>query len=64
MLRTDYITHFGNSSWWHAELDYQLGDPNALTNFLTSNGLYQDHSGMDGLNPLPCECDVAPEIVA
>ena len=55
MLRTDYITRFGNSSWWHAELDYQLGDPAALTNFLTSNGLYQDHSGMSGLNPLPCE---------
>ena len=30
-------------------LDYQLSDPE----FLTPNGLYQDHSGMDGLNPLP-----------
>ena len=53
MLRTDLITRFGNSSWWRAELDYQLGDAAKLTNFLTSNGLYQDHSGMNGLNPLP-----------
>lgn len=50
MLRTDYITHFGNSSWWERELDFQLGEPSVT---LTPNGLYQDHSGAAGLNPLP-----------
>lgn len=34
------------------ELDYQLEGQNIPETF-TANGLYQDHSGMAGLNPLP-----------
>ena len=52
MLRTDLIGRFGNSSWWRAELDFQLGGAGIPTWF-TPNGLYQDHSGSGGLNPLP-----------
>jgi hypothetical protein len=52
MLRTDYITHIGNGSWWRAELDFQLGGANIPSTF-TANGMYQDHSGSGGLNPLP-----------
>ena len=50
MLRTDLITRFGNSSWWTAMLDFQLSEPQTT---LTPNGLYQDHTGASGLNPLP-----------
>jgi hypothetical protein len=52
MLRTDLITQLGNSSWWHAELDFQLSGA-GIPEWFTANGLYQDHSGMEGLNPLP-----------
>jgi hypothetical protein len=38
----------GNTSWWQGELASQLS-----SNLYTSNGLYQDHSGSNGLNPLP-----------
>lgn len=50
MLRTTYITHYGNTSWWTAMLDAQLSIPDVT---FTANGLYQDHSGMNNLNPLP-----------
>jgi hypothetical protein len=52
MLRTTYITKFGNDSWWRAELDFQLGGQSIPDTF-TANGMYQDHSGEEGLNPLP-----------
>ncbi len=52
MLRTDLITHFGSSDWWKAMLDYQLGAAQQPVT-LTPNGMYQDHTGADGLNPLP-----------
>jgi len=50
MLRTTYITNFGNTSWWMAMLDAQLSIPDVT---FTPNGLYQDHSGLNNLNPLP-----------
>jgi hypothetical protein len=48
-LRTT-IGGYGNASWWQNELSQQLAQDS-----FTSNGQYQDHSGMDGLNPVPCE---------
>jgi hypothetical protein len=41
---------FGNSSWWTEMLSVQLNNPTVTE---TANGLYQDHSGVGGLNPLP-----------
>jgi len=44
---------FGASSdsagWWESVLDQQMDTPDTFT----ANGLYQDHSGEAGLNPLP-----------
>lgn len=53
LMRTELIGHFGNSSWSDAMLEFQLGPPDVYTQ-ITPNGLYQDHSGTAGLNPLPC----------
>jgi len=51
-LRTTLITNFGNTSWADAMMESQLGAPGVYTQ-VTPNGLYQDHSGTAGLNPLP-----------
>jgi len=42
---------FGDPSWYQAQLDYQLDNGNPT--LYTDNGLYEDHSGAGGLNPLP-----------
>ena len=52
LLRTTLITSFGNSSWSDSILESQLGAP-GIYNMITPNGLYQDHTGTSGLNPLP-----------
>lgn len=49
-LRTS-IAGYGNASWWQGELATQF----AIGEF-TPNGQYQDHSGMDGLNPVRAAC--------
>lgn len=51
MLRTTYITQFGNASWWMRMLDFQLGEPSV---YLTPNGLYQDHTGASPPAGMPC----------
>ena len=51
-LRTSLITNFGNSSWSDAMMESQLAAP-GIYNMITPNGLYQDHTGTNGLNPLP-----------
>ena len=51
-LRTSLITNFGNSSWSDAMMKSQLAAP-GIYNMITPNGLYQDHTGTNGLNPLP-----------
>jgi len=52
LLRTTLITSFGNSSWSDSMMESQLGAP-GIYNMITPNGLYQDHTGTAGLNPLP-----------
>ena len=52
LLRTNLIAQFGNSSWADAMLASQL-NASTLASTWTSNGLYQDHTGVGGLNPIP-----------
>jgi len=52
LLRTQLITQFGNTSWSDAMMASQFTPPDVYTQ-ITANGLYQDHSGTGGLNPLP-----------
>ena len=52
LLRTQLITQFGNTSWSDAMMSFQFTPPDVYTS-VTANGLYQDHSGTGGLNPLP-----------
>jgi len=52
LLRTQLITQFGNTSWADAMMASQFTAPDVYTQ-ITPNGLYQDHSGTGGLNPLP-----------
>jgi len=47
-LRTS-VGGFGDPSWWQDLLQKQYTEGSQFTD----NGEYQDHSGMDGLNPFP-----------
>jgi hypothetical protein len=51
LLRTQLITQFGNTSWSDDMMKAQFTPPDVYTQ-ITPNGLYQDHSGTAGLNPL------------
>ena len=51
-MRTQLIARFGNTSWSDAMMKFQFSPPDVYTQ-VTPNGLYQDHSGAAGLNPLP-----------
>ena len=52
LMRTQLIARFGNTSWSDAMMKFQFSPPDVYTQ-ITPNGLYQDHSGAGGLNPLP-----------
>jgi len=46
--RTKYGLNPNNDTWYITELDSQM-----QAGLLTANGQYQDHSGENGLNPMP-----------
>ena len=53
-LRTAVAGFSTNMTWWQDMLDFQMsGEGHSPAYTFTPNGLYQDHSGSSGLNPLP-----------